>query len=194
MKKTAKHFGWAAIIFIALIAIFSLSGCVLGKSGKSVVKLTKNQRKAQKKLRKAIILDPNIIAKDTTNVTIDSSVIAHYDSIIKGYQLSSKSTDCDSLLKALKNGPVILASDASDTMEAEQDPKDSGKIIFKYIRVPIAIHDTFKVPFKVTVSIPGKVIKQYAEYPIWHYSLFWWVLVIGVLIFIAFILKLLNKF
>lgn len=156
--------------------------------------LTVQQRKAQKKLRKAIKHDPNIIKQQVTLTPVHGVAIGTINDTNKGKVFNSNPFDCDGIygmlgmLSQQGKDPIVSLYDDSDIsigirkgndgkLSAQATTKDKIKTI------PVAI------PYDTTVSTPGKVVTEYAEYPATHYTWFWALLAI-IMVLIAVILLL----
>lgn len=166
-------------IFLLLIAISILSSCRTSQP-----MLTRDQRIAQRKLKKAIEHDPTIIQKQSIDTTIKGVATGIVDDTFKAVTVQFQPYPCDSIQSALDSMISINRSVGVDTgaiitlymdsMVKVSMRKDKSGKVTETVNVGQQVHaDTVKVPYEVKVSVPGKLIVKYAEYPCTHYKWFW---------------------
>lgn len=168
------------IITLLLMACL-FAGCITAKMP--------NEHKAQKKLRKALKWDPNIVSMQRTDTTIEGVVNLDttFKIVVPGFEGNTKGFDCDDIKNQLdqlkgdigaglyihrdSNIDISVKKDADGKMSVQYVVKP--QIITKYVNVP--------VPYKVKVSVPGKVFKQNIKAPLTTYPGFWGLLLLSCL-------------
>lgn len=174
------------IAILAYIAtLLSLGSCSTGES------LTHNERKAQRKLRKAIAADPNIVAKQYTDTTISGVVDTTVAVIDSGFAGSTTGFDCDSLKQAVKrlrsDEGLYLHRDSLIDISVKEDK--AGRLSVMYKVKDRIIYQPLRIPYEVKVSVPGKVITKYEKDEAYQHWWFWILLVIGIVLLYLLIRK-----
>lgn len=156
---------------------------------------TKKQKRAQRKLRKAIKLDPSIITTIYTETTIHDTL--RFKDTIKIPEKQLVFVTDNSLQKILdqankkRDSAIILYEDAKNKVEYWKDKADKDNFKVTTGKGGDTVYIDKPVPYKVTVKVPGKQI------PIVTYKkgLFWYIgLVVFILIILAIIIWILKRF
>ena len=146
---------------------------------------------ANRHLRLAIKLNPNIIKNTKTDTTINGVASGK---VLTPEAKGESGFDCDSikeaynlLLKTGKKGEVVLHNDSNvkiavSTPSAE-DAAKGVKPKLNYTVKPKILE--VKVPYAVKVSVPGKEILVPTDRPFYVYRWFWFMLIIIIIQFIV---------
>ena len=166
------------LFFLILLVCIAGFGCNTDKH------LTRREVRAQRKLSKAINLDPAIAIKQYTDTTISGVDTVRHTDFVKGYVKEQKGFNCDSILHELDaiinanhnvgvDTGAIVGIYLDSLMKISVHKDKNGQLSTQVNVKPRYIHRTIPVPYSVKVSVPGKVIKQDVAYPAWHYGWFW---------------------
>ena len=148
------------------------------------------QQLAQRHLKKALRLDPNVIKEytlDTTIKGIASGIVPVDVPETKG----SFGFDCEALKKqldsaisanrnaSLKPNDVLVGQDSNVVVTVGKDK--NGNYNLNYKTKPKTIYVPVNVPFEVPVKVPGKQINVEVPAPFWKYYWFWILAAVAVL-------------
>lgn len=172
--------------------IILLMSVLIVSCGTSEHTLTRSERKAQKKLRKAIKADPNIVSKQYTDTAITGYIDTNITINTPEINIETKGFDCDSINMILTK----MLSESSEQMAGLYLYNDSlvkvlvkklpsGKLAINTNVSPQVLQKTVRVPYYIRIKVPGKIVQQYVKYPIRHYWQFW--LSIGVACLFAYL-------
>lgn len=140
--------------------------------------LTHQERKGQRKLKKALQADPNILTKYTLDTILTGELNADVIIMAEGFDGETPSFNCDSLQDALKrkaaandNSGVYLHQDSLIDISVKEDSKGNLKV--QYVVKDRLIRDTVKVPYEIPVAVDGAAFKIYVPQPFWRSPWFW---------------------
>lgn len=169
------------------IIIITLAAMAIGFCSCQTRGLTHDQRAAQRKLRKAIEKDPDIIAKQYTDTLISGYVDTQVAVVAEAFEGDTESFDCDSLKKVVKqlkakgdDAGVYLHQDSLIDIKVKEDA--NGKLSVKYTVKDRIIYKYIRVPYAKVISVPGKLVKVYVNDKVWQHGWFWVITILCVLL------------
>lgn len=149
------------------------------------------QQLAQKHLRKAIKLDPNVIKSIKTD-TIVKGIAEGIVPVVTPEYNGDFDFDCDSIKNllnqyqknSLPNGGVLIGNDSNVNISVQKG-KD-GKFSLNYKVKPKTIYVPVKVPYEVKITVPGKQVN--VEVPKKAYTYLWFWIMLSIILLESFLL------